>query len=505
MQQGQLLLFIIALFPILSWLSLSFFKFFPRLYNFSYCLFPILYFLNLFQATKYFSKDIYSFTIIEAMRGLSMAVYVDKLSLIFLIVMTIIWAFFAFYSVRYFSIISNKLAFSINNYFILIIGILNLLIISKNLFTILFFYIILIICSYLLGIKYLNYIESKYGKLFNFALYLESFLLFIATVLSFKINGQIEFIEKIILPNNFDQIFHGTIFLLFFFGLFLIIILPFYLFFTKFKFNSIVLISLFLLSYAFPSAFIFIKILNYIYGIKGFNLIIKTFGFSLFNVIILINLLITAYKLIKSSDIKSSSLYLFLNQFLFLIFSLLVHATYKINFTAITLIAFLLNFMVIFFCTGNYELFIEKSSQKKLEGIFYYMPLTTIIYFFGLLSLIGISPSFSMVDKYFILINLFKNHQYFSLIIFLINNFLIGYFIFKKFKLLVHFDFSNLKNNLENKSENNNFKVDQTILNFARKIDFDSSLILTILLLSIMSFIGLIFFSFVTQFISFYE
>jgi len=500
MQQGQLLLFIIALFPVLSWLALGVFKFFPRFYNFSFCLFPILYFLNLLQATKYFSNEIYSFTITEAMRGLSMAVYVDKLSIIFLVALANIWIFFAFYSTRYFAINNNKFSFSINNYFVFIVSILNLLIISKNLFTILFFYIILIVGTYLLGIKYLNYTETKFSKFFNFTLYLESFCLFLATVLSFKINGQIEFIEKIIVPNNFDPIYHGIIFLLFFFGLFLSIILPFYLFLTKFKFNSLILIMLFLISYGFSSSFIFIKIINYIYGISGFNLIIKNYGFIFFNIILAINLLITAIKLIKSPDLKSSSLYLFLNQFLVLIFSLIIHASYKINFTVISLLAFLLNFMIIFFCIGNFELFNSKTSNKNHDNLFHLMPITSIIYLFGLLSLIGISPSLSMVDKFVILMNLLKNHQYFSLIILLINNIFIIFYLYKIVKSIFNIQFSGDNNQ---KILINN--LDISLQNMAKKIDFDSRLILTTLLLAIISFIGLIFFSYVTQFISFYE
>lgn len=500
MQQGQLLLFIIALFPILSWMSLGVFKFFPKFYNFTFCLFPILYFLNLFQGIKYFSNEIYSFTIIEAMRGLSMSVYVDKLSLIFLIALAIIWIFFSFYAVKYFSILNNKNSYSINNFFVLIISILNLLIISKNLFTILFFYIILIICSYLLGIKYLNYHETKFSKFFNFALYLESFFLFLATVLSFKINGQIEFVEKIIIPNNFDPFYHGIIFLLFFFGLFLSTVMPFYLFFNRFKFNSLILISLFLISYGFSSGFIFIKILNYIYGIKGFNLIVKNYGLILLNSILTINLIITGIKLIKATDMKSASLYLFLNQFLMLIFSLLIHASYKINFTVISLLAFLLNFMVILFCTGNFELLIEKSSQKKLNGIFYLMPITTSIYLYGLLSLSGISPSLSMVDKFFMISNLIKNKQFFSLMIFVINNGFIIFYTFKTIKLIFLKDLATDEN-----KKNSRVKIDMSLLNFAKKIDFDSQLILTTLLLAIISFSGLIFFSYVTQFVSFYE
>jgi formate hydrogenlyase subunit 3/multisubunit Na+/H+ antiporter MnhD subunit len=156
--------------------------------------------------------------------------------------------------------------------------------------------------------------------------------------------------------------------------------------------------------------------------------------------------------------------------------------------------------MIIFFCIGNFELFNNRTSHKNHDNLFNLMPITSIIYLFGLLSLIGISPSLSMVDKFVILMNLLKNHQYFSLIILLINNIFIIFYFYKTVKSIFNFQFSR---DDDKKILINNF--DTSLQNMAKKIDFDSRLILTTLLLAIISFIGLIFFSYVTQFISFYE
>jgi hypothetical protein len=96
--------------------------------------------------------------------------------------------------------------------------------------------------------------------------------------------------------------------------------------------------------------------------------------------------------------------------------------------------------------------------------------------------------------------NLLKNHQYFSLIILLINNIFIIFYLYKIVKSIFNIQFSGDNNQ---KILINN--LDISLQNMAKKIDFDSRLILTTLLLAIISFIGLIFFSYVTQFISFYE
>ena len=264
MSNGKLLLFIIAILPILSWFTLRFFKHSQGFYNFCYRLFPILYLINVFQGADYFAKGFNVFTISESIRGVSLALYADKISILFLFLIGFIWLLFAFYSKKFFEVISDKNADYFKEFFVLIVSFLNLLILSKNLFTILFFYICLIVSSHFFGIKYFHKVENKLTKSFTFLLYFESFLIFLATAATFKINGQIEFVDKIILPLNYDEFYHGIIFLLFFFGLFLAMMMPFYIFFKNINFDGLSLFVIFLMAYGFSSGFVFLKIINYI-------------------------------------------------------------------------------------------------------------------------------------------------------------------------------------------------------------------------------------------------
>ena len=118
------------------------------------------------------------------------------------------------------------------------------------------------------------------------------------------------------------------------------------------------------------------------------------------------------------------------------------------------------------------------------------MPISSCILFFAIFSLTGLAPSFSMVDKFFLMSYLIKNQLYFSLVIYLLNFITLLVFSIKIIRIFVQ------------KEDDLNL-VKKAIL--AKKIDFDSSLILSILILAIMSFVGLIFFSYITQFLSFYE
>ena len=490
MNNGKLLLFVVAFLPMLSWFTLRFFRYSPTFYNFCYRLFPILYLINLFQGSNFFTKGLYFFTISESIRGVSLALYADKISVLFLFLIAFIWLLFAFYSTKFFALIGDKNVDYFKEFFVLIISFLVLLILSKNLFTILFFYVCLIVSSHFFGIKYFHKLETKFARFFTFLLYFESFLVFLATVATFKINGQIEFVDKIILPLNYDEFYHGIIFVLFFLGLFLAMIMPFYIFFKNIKFDSLSLLVMFLMAYGFPSVFVFLKIINYIYGIKGFEVLAKFYGIKFFEFLFLINLVITSFFIFKERDLKSSSFFLFVHQFNFLIFSIFTHLSGKFNYAFIAFFAFVINFVLIFFCLANFEIYLKKYNDKSYRGLFYLMPISSCILFFAIFSLTGLAPSFSMVDKFFLMSHLIKNQLYFSLVIYLLNFITLLVFSIKIIRIFVQ------------KEDDPNL-VKKTIL--AKKIDFDSSLILSILILAIVSFVGLIFFSYITQFLSFYE
>jgi formate hydrogenlyase subunit 3/multisubunit Na+/H+ antiporter MnhD subunit len=490
MSNGKLLLFIIAILPILSWFTLRFFKHSQVFYNFCYRLFPILYLVNVFQGADYFAKGFNVFTISESIRGVSLALYADKISILFLFLIGFIWLLFAFYSKKFFEVISDKNADYFKEFFVLIVSFLNLLILSKNLFTILFFYICLIVSSHFFGIKYFHKVENKLTKSFTFLLYFESFLIFLATVATFKINGQIEFVDKIILPLNYDEFYHGIIFLLFFFGLFLAMMMPFYIFFKNINFDGLSLFVIFLMAYGFSSGFVFLKIINYIYGIKGFAVLAKVYGTKFFEILFLINIAITSFFIFKERDLKASSFFLFVHQFNFLIFSILIHLAGKFNYAFISFFAFIINFILIFFCLANFEIYFKKSNEKNYKGLFHLMPITSCILFFSIFSLTGLSPSISTVDKFFIIFYIIKNKLYFSLIIYFLN-----------FITLLAFSIKIIKIFLNKEVDNSNSKK----LSIAKKIDFDSNLILSILSIAIISFVGLIFFSYIIQFLSFYE
>jgi len=311
-------------------------------------------------------------------------------------------------------------------------------------------------------------------------------------ILTFKLNGKLEFVENIIVPQNYNENLFGLIFVMFFFGLFLSILTPYYLFFKNIKFESINILILFLLTYCFASSFVFLKIINYIFGLKGLDLLNKKFGLLFFEIIILINMIFSAFLLNKNNSIKNSSYLILINQFSFCILTILIQLSNKFNYSFIATISFLLNFLMLYLCLANFELFFEKSPFKNYKSIFHFMPITSSLFFFTLFSIIGIAPTISMVNKYYLIKSLLKDKEIMALIIFALNILFLIYYFSKIIILFCNKEVFNLyNNNIEN------------IKKHAKLIDFNPNLIFTILTLAIVSMMGIIFFSYLIKFLSF--
>ena len=135
-------------------------------------------------------------------------------------------------------------------------------------------------------------------------------------------------------------------------------------------------------------------------------------------------------------------------------------------------------------------MYFKKSNEKSYLGLLNLMPITSCILFFAIISLTGLAPSISTIDKFFLITHIIKNKLYFSLIIYSLN-----------FITLLVFSIKIIKIFLTKEVEGDNSKK----LIIARKIDLDSNLILSILSVAIVGLGGLIFFSYIIQFLSFYE
>lgn len=513
---NQLLIFkIICFLPIINWISLRYFRDYKTFYNFSYNLFPILYFINLYNLNRLHENNYIYFSFFDSIRGISISFGVGKNDIFFLYLIAFIWLCLTFYFNKNFILKRDKNDFYFKEFFILGIGLLNMLVLSKNLFTILFFYSILSIIVYAKLIIMNHNNNNKFLKIYISIIYLQNFLMLIFVAIFFKYNMQMEFFEKIIILNDVVDIKYFILLLLLILSLFLIFLLPHYFFLGKIEIDSLILLSIFVLFSIFSSFFIYFKIINQIIGIEIVKILFNKYGIKWLEIVVFINCFISLFLLIKSDNFKSKVFMLMINQSAILVLSFIVFSSINLNNLQNLLLGFILNFLTIFMCLSNYELLWIKSQKSDIRGIFALMPLTSFLLIFSLFSIVGLAPSISFTNYYSLFKNLYNNNLFFSLFIIILNNLIVAFVIFKIYKIITfvpkksineqinaniknHDKTEELVENIESKSQKShqvdlidsqNYKDDdfKILLKIAQKIDYDSRLIISTLIVAILN------------------
>ncbi|MBP7710609.1 MAG: hypothetical protein KA100_06035 [Rickettsiales bacterium] len=486
MTQTQILLLLISLIPFANCVVTKFCDDSSNVIVAIKKFLPVLFLINLIGIYGNIDRDNSYLVLAEAARGIALGFDIDQLSLGFLFLLNFFWLIFAFYSRRFFELMQVKNVTNLESFLALIIALVNLILISKNLLSILFFYNCLIIVCHFFGLKFLHKKETKFSHFFTFLLYLESLFFFLAIVATYKFTGQIDFKLGGIITGDIQSAKYFLLLAFYLIGLFLSVLIPFYLLYRDINLDLITIYGLFFLSYAFSGIYIFLKILNSIFGLQGFALMLSGAGFTIFEWIFLVNIAVSTVCLVLSKGLKSSFFYLFFQQFTFALFSIFTFAVFDEGRINLGVLSFFFSITLIFLSVSNFILYLSKSEGKSVFGIFYDLKVSTILFIFAVLNLLGVAPGIGAVEKFFLLKIIFEKKLLIAGLAFLTN--FVGLAIFS-WKVFYPFFWRNQ----EQKSQN-----DQEL---AKSIDFDSSLILTALTVAIVIFLSLIFFPFLIEFL----
>jgi formate hydrogenlyase subunit 3/multisubunit Na+/H+ antiporter MnhD subunit len=486
MTQAQFLIALIALIPFANALIAKFCDDSSKLVSLIEKMLPVLFSINLVGIYGNLARDNSYLVISEATRGVAIGFDIDHLGLVFLFLLNFIWIVFAFYSQKFLRLLEVKNSADLKLFLALIIAFINLIILGKNLLTILFFYNCLIILCHFFGLKFLHKKETKFSTFFTFLLYLESLFLFLAIVATYKFMGQVDFAANGIISGDIDSAKYGMILVCYLVGLFLSVLVPFYLLYRDINLDLITIYSLFFLSYAFVSIYILLKVLYSIFGIENFALIFSGIGFAIFEWLFLFNIAVAGVCVIVSKGIKSSFFYLFFQQFSFVIFSIFLFATFDESKISMAILSFVFSITLIFFCISNFILYLGKAENKSMVGLFYDLKISTILLIFALANLMGIAPGVGAVEKFFLLKVIFKQKLIVSAVIILVNFVTLAAFAWKAILPFFY------------RPEEARSQTDQEL---AKSIDFDSSLILTAFTTAVAIVLSLIFSPFLIKFL----
>lgn len=479
MSQIEFLLFFLAAIPFLSCLFLRIFVNNSALFSLTSKTSPIaflLLLLGIFNTTK----SSFSVTLIDAAPGISFGFGIDQNSLGFLFLLNFFWLIFAFHASRFFKISSAKNGDELQFFFVLILAFLNLVLISKNLLSALFFYNCLVIFCHFFAAKFLRKEENDFLRFFTFLLYLESFFLFLAIVATLKFGGEIEFGSLTF--SNLDDAEHAFLLILYSLGLFFALLLPSYIFYRKTSLELLVTYIFFFFGYAFAGLYIFTKLLGFAFGFDEFSLAVLKIGLGFFEWIFLLNITLASALLLLSKNFRTSFFYLFFQQLLTCLLAVFLFARFDSGKIYLPVLSFLLSFSLVFFCFSNFILHFASSANKSIEGSFYKLTVTSSLLLFALLNMAGIVPGVGAVEKFFLLKVIAKKKLMVAGIAVVVSSITIFIFTLKNFYRIFLAE--------EPKKKESD----------SPEIDFDSSLTLGAFALAVTIFLAAIFYPILTKF-----
>lgn len=439
-KSSEIVLLATILIPLINCFACSFYQNSSKILNFLITAFPILYLSNLFGLYHATVEDYGSICLIRAYFNLAISFYVGPSTINFLFLLGFIWLVLGFYLRRILALSNRDKFFSTVMLFTILIALINFIILAQNLITALFFFNCLIIWYYFFANNFLpkslNDAKISSISIASLVLYLQSILLFLAIVITYKISANLEFGQKsaAILVNNENSVYQYLLLFLFYFaGLFLLNLSGLYLLYRNFNFKAIEIFIFFGLGFSLVELFIFYQLLTKVFGLDIFNSLIETFDSQYFYYVFLINMVVSVVLAIFSHNLKSSFFYLFFNQLAATLLTIFVFGGAQNDRVFIIIANFILSQLLIFLNLSNIIIFLKQLQNKEIAGLFYRLKITIMLMIFAFLNIIGVAPAIGIFEKFQLLKTLFNQHSTIGIAIFALNQLLLTIFAIRLF------------------------------------------------------------------------
>jgi len=437
---------------------------------------PVVFFLSLIIIHNDFQTQFLKVNFLNVSSDLFLGFKIDNIGFAFLLLLNLIWLCLVFYLDKFFLLANVKKPNEIVIYLITVFACINLVFLSANFLTTIIFYYFLIAIAHFFIVKFLYKSSDKSSKFLTAIFYLQAAIFFIVVVANIKFSSNSNlFVNSSILKDRFILLF-------FLLSLFFLTIIPCYIFLGKINLNPLFIYIFFFLIYALPGLYIVIRLFLFVFDVDILAKVFSKTAFSFFELLFLINISIQTVLLMFNKSIKANFFYILLLNLTNTIFATVLLATYNPKVIIIPTISFALNMSLFLLLILNIFLFSKnQKDQDSLSGLFHYIKITVLLVVFVVAAMLGLAPSISMVEKFYIFKYVIGNKLYIYLLGLIIYCMAIFTFIYR---YILEF-FSKDKIKLENVHDDEDLSVD---------IDYDSNLILTPICISIASLMLLVFF-----------
>ncbi len=394
---------------------------------------------------------------------ISFAIEVNKVNIKQLFLLSFIWLVVIFYSEKFLFFAKSEK----NSQFIYLlpsfVACLNLIILSKNLPTLLFSYNFLLLIFALIFHKFIILNEDRKSYIFIFIILFEAILLFLVAILITQFAQNISFTKNGvgITASKAKSIF---ILILFLSSVLLSIFSSsFFLYHKNINFVALENYLAFPIFLGFAKILVFTKIIAQIFGVGLFSSLISQNFALIFEILCAISIVSTLIFILFSADFRSIFFYLFLNQLSVAFLTIFVFAYADEGNIYKVFINFALSTTLVFIVLANFTLYLKNSQNKDFSGIFYNLKITISLLIFVFLNFASLLPPFAFQNISLLKICLEKQLVV-TFFVLATNSLALLLFVYK----LAFPTFAK-----------ENIVISQSDVDLAKKIDFSSSLSLT--------------------------
>lgn len=391
----------------------------------------------------------------------NLSIYINKYSIILLNLINFINLALLIFFEKYLQIFdknNHKKTVLFIMYFLLSV---NLLVICANLISSIF----VIGINILLSNSYFNekYKDSKSHLInsLNFVYYFQFALLFILLIFFVIYFNNNSFYDNKILFFELHKNTQYYFYILIYFALFLLVLTPFYLFYYFTRITIIDEFIVIIISYLLPYIIVFTKLIFYIFDFNFLPIFIIHNKLYL-DLFIIVNLIFLAFAMVYNKFKKNLLTMLSFYSLFYLFFSFFISNKDNHSHILFLTIGFIINIISLFMMILPFNLLQNKMNNPSLQGLFFLMPKSCILLIISILNLIGLTPSFNMINNYQILTNLSAKMTIISISIILFFNIFIMVFLCFFLKLI--FSKVSIDRNQEDINLINTFENEQNLV-----------------------------------------
>lgn len=373
--------------------------------------------------------EITEVTIIEPFAGVSLALAVEPLGILFALVSSFLWIVTSVYSIGYMRANKEYNQTRFYSYFALALGSTMGVAFSANMFTLFVFYELLTLTTYPLVTHSGTDEARQAGRLYlGYLLGTSIVLQLLAIIWTWQITGTLEFRQGGVFDQDVSTSLIVILFLLYVFGIGKAAVMPFHRWLPAAMVAPIP-VSALLHAVAVVKAgvFVILKIIVYLFGIK---LLQESSAHIWVLYIASATVIIASLIALTKDNLKALLAYSTVSQLSYVIVAAVVLAPLSIAGAAMHIVAHAFGKITLFFAAGSIYTASHKTEISQLDGIGYSMPWTMAAFTIGSLSMIGIPPTAGFLSKWFILQGAFDVQNWLVVMVLIVSTLLnAGYFL----------------------------------------------------------------------------